>query len=70
MVSKFFGKKSTWLTDKSVPGIGVNIPLEFNEQLAKRLHKPIITKFKKRKVYFGFKDLGSWFGWYAINKQI
>ena len=48
MVYKFFDKKST--------GSGVNIPLEFNEQLAKELHKPIIRKFKKRKVYSGFKD--------------
>ena len=38
MVYKFFG--------------GVNIPLEFNEQLAKELHKPIIKKFEERKVYF------------------
>ena len=44
----FFDKKST--------GSGVNIPLEFNEQLAKELHKPIIRKLKKRKVYSGFKD--------------
>ena len=48
MVYKFFDKKSA--------GSGVNIPLEFNEQLAKELHKPIIRKFKKRKVYSGFKD--------------
>ena len=48
MVYKFFDKKST-------VG-GVNIPLEFTEQLAKELHKPIIRKFKKRKVYSGFKD--------------
>ena len=39
MVYKFFDKKSK--------GSGVNIPLEFNEQLAKELHKPIIRKFKK-----------------------
>ena len=45
MVYKFFDKKS-----------GVNIPLECNEQLVKELHKPIIRKFKKRKVYSGFKD--------------
>ena len=38
MVFKFFDKKSK--------GSGVNIPLEFNEQLAKELHKPIIRKFK------------------------
>ena len=48
MVYKFFDKKST--------GSSVNIPLEFNEQLAKELHKPIIRKLKKRKVYSGFKD--------------
>ena len=34
MVYKFFDKKSK--------GSGVNIPLEFNEQLAKELHKAII----------------------------
>ena len=42
--------------DKKSKGNGVNIPLEFNEQLAKELHKPIIRKFKKRKVYSGFRD--------------
>ena len=48
MVYKFF--------DKQPADGGVNIPLEFNEQLAKKLHKPIIRKFKKRKVYSGFRD--------------
>ena len=48
MVYKFFDKKST--------GGGVNIPLEFNEQIAKELHKPIIRKFKKGKVYSAFRD--------------
>ena len=48
MVYKFFDKKSTVS--------GVNIPLEFNEQLAKELHKPIIRKFRKRKVYSGLRD--------------
>ena len=43
MVYKFFDKKST--------GSGVNTPLEFNEQLAEELHKPIIRKFKKITVY-------------------
>ena len=47
MVYKFFNKRST--------GSGVNVPLEFNEQLAKELHKPVIRKFKKTKVYSGFK---------------
>ena len=55
MVYTFYDKKSALLTDKSVSGSGVNTPLEFNEQLAKELHKPIIRKFKKRKVYSGFK---------------
>ena len=44
MVYKFFDKKSK--------GSGVNIPLEFNEQLAKELHKPIIRKLKKKKSLF------------------
>ena len=48
MAYNFFEKKST--------DGGVNIPLEFNEQLAKELHKPIIRKLKKRKVYSGFKE--------------
>ena len=37
MVYKFFDKKSK--------GSGVIIPLEFNEQLAEELHKPIIRNF-------------------------
>ena len=45
MIYKFFNKTSASLTDKSVSGSGVNIPLKFNEQLAKELHKPIIRKF-------------------------
>ena len=46
MVYKFF--------DKKTKGSGVTAPQ--NEQLAEELHKPIITKFKKRKVYSGLKD--------------
>ena len=37
-------------------GSGVNILSEFNKQLAEELHKPIIQKFEKRKVYSGFRD--------------
>ena len=48
MVYKFF--------DKNLKGSVVNIPLEFNEQLAKELHKAIIRKLKKTKVYSAFKD--------------
>ena len=36
------------LFDEKRKGSGVNIPLEFNEQLPKELQKPIIRKFKKR----------------------
>ena len=63
MVYKFFEKKSK--------GRGVNIPLEFDEQLAKELHKPIIRNFKKRTVFSGFRDniWGGSFSWNAINKH-
>ena len=37
MVYKFFDRKSASLTDMSASGSDVNIPLEFNEQLAKEL---------------------------------
>ena len=37
IVYKFFDKKSAHSS--------VNIPLKFNEQLAKELHKPVIRKF-------------------------
>ena len=40
MVYKFFDKKSK--------GAGINIPVEFNEQLAKELHKPIIRNLIKK----------------------
>ena len=45
MVYKFFDKKSK--------GNGINEP---NYQFANELQKPIIRKFKKRKVYSSFKD--------------
>ena len=57
MVNKFFDKKSALLPDKSVSSSGVvNNEIKQNLQLAEELHKPIIRKFKKRKVYSGFKD--------------
>ena len=46
MVYKFFHKKSS----------GRGITNESNYQLANELHKPIIKKFKKIKVYSSFKD--------------
>ena len=47
MVYKFFDKKSKG------SGIVTNEP---NYQLANELHKPIIRKFKKRKVYSSLRD--------------
>ena len=48
MVYEYFEKK------KSVSGSGFAI--KQNQQLAEELHKPIIRKFKKRKLYSSFKD--------------
>ena len=47
MVYKFFDKKSEGSGVKRIPE---------NEQLANELHKPIIRKFEKRRVYSTFKD--------------
>ena len=47
MVYTFFDKKS------KRNGVTTN---EFNYQLASELHKPVIKKLKKRKVYSSFKD--------------
>ena len=44
MVYTFFDKKST--------GSGVNIPLEFEEELSEELHKPIIRKFLKKSLFW------------------
>ena len=46
MVYKFFDKKSE----------GSGIVSKENMQLAEELHKLIIKKFKKRKVYSSFRD--------------
>ena len=40
---KFFDRK---------PGSGASV----NEELAEKLHKPVIPKFQRRKVYGRFKD--------------
>ena len=47
MVYKFFGKKPA--------SSSVNIPLEFNEQLAKELHKPLLKNLKKEKFILDLK---------------
>ena len=52
MVYKFFDKKSASLDKSKRSGI-INEP---NYQLTNELHKPIIRKLKKRKVYSSFKD--------------
>ena len=46
MVYKYFARKFA----------GGGIANEPNYQLANKLHEPIVRKFKKRKVYSGFKD--------------
>ena len=46
MVYRFFDKKSS----------GRGLANKENIQLANELHKPIIRKFNKRKVYSSFKD--------------
>ena len=52
MAYKCFDKKS-----KGSGAKHVNIKLTpQNQQLAEELHKPIITKFEKRKVHTAFKD--------------
>ena len=43
MVYRFFYKKTC-------------SEISVNEQIAKELHKPVIKKIKKRKVYARFKD--------------
>ena len=57
MVYKSFDKKSASLADKSTKGSDVSIKLApQNQQLAEELQKPIIRKFKKRKIHAAFKD--------------
>ena len=43
MVNKFFNKKTK--------GSSINNDIKQNKQLAEELHKPIIRKFRKRKVF-------------------
>ena len=50
MIYKFFDKKT------KCSGLSYTNKSPQNEQLAEKLHKPIIRKFKERKVYSPFKD--------------
>ena len=43
LIYRFFGKKTS--------GSGANYKIKQNQQLAEELHKPIIRKLKKRRVY-------------------
>ena len=62
MVYKFFDKKSS----------GSGVATEPNYQLTNELHKQIIRKSKRRKIYSSFKGniWGCWISWYAIIKQM
>ena len=42
--------------DKKTSGKIVNNEIKQNQQLAEELHKPIIKKFKKRRIYSSFKN--------------
>ena len=48
MVYNFFDKKTA--------GSGIKNEIKENQQLANELHKPVIRKFNKRKVYSAYKD--------------
>ena len=49
---KFFFDKKTGLRLIETSKAGVSV----NEELAQELHKPLITKFKRKKLYARFKD--------------
>ena len=63
MVYNFFDKRST--------GSGITNDIKQNQQLLNELHKSIIRKFRKIKVYSSFKD-NIWGADLtdAINKQM
>ena len=59
MVYKFFDSKVASPDKKSIGSGAKHVHTKLtpqNKQLADELHKPIIRKFKKRKVYSAFKD--------------
>ena len=56
MVYKFFDKKSTGSGIVNNNNNNNNNEIKHNLPLGKELHKPIIRKLKKRKVYSGFRD--------------
>ena len=62
MVYKFFDLKDAPLDKKTMSGKGnakhssLEGTKEVNKILAEELHKPVIKKFNKRKVYSQFRD--------------
>ena len=52
MVYKFFDSKVAPLDKKAMSGKGI----KNNKILAKELHKPVLKKFNKRKLYSQFRD--------------
>ena len=54
MAYKCFDKKTALITDKSVYGGAAESGIMPNQELTEELHKPIIRKFKKRKVHSSF----------------
>ena len=52
-IYKFFDRQSS--TTRKGTGINSDVVSE-NQRLAQKLHKPVIIKFQKRKVYSSFKD--------------
>ena len=49
-------KKSVSIVDKSISGGTFKNEIISNKELAEELHKPIMWKFKKRKVHSSFID--------------
>ena len=45
-----------WFTNKRTAGGTIKNKIKKNKHLAEELHKPIIKKFKRRRVYSLFKD--------------
>ena len=64
----FFNLKSALLADKSASRSGIKIENISNQELAKKLHKPIIKKFQKRKVHSFF--IGNIWGTELADMQL
>ena len=65
MFYKFFNKNSAGANTSSG---AIKSKILLNQQLAEELHKRIIKKCEKRKVYSSFKDLVCRLSRYTINK--